>query len=44
VKSGGKNMLDPGSDTIRWCGLVEVGEILLDEVCHYGGGSLQNKM
>jgi hypothetical protein len=29
-------MLDPGSGTIRSCGLVGVGVALLEKVCHYG--------
>ena len=35
---GGLNMLGPGSDTIRKCGLVGVGVALLEEVCHCQGG------
>ena len=31
-------MLDPGTGAIRTCGLVEVGMILMEEVCHYGRG------
>jgi hypothetical protein len=33
-------MLGPGSGTIRKCGLVGVGVVLLEEVCHCGGGQL----
>jgi hypothetical protein len=35
---GGLNMLGPGGDTIRRCGIVRVGMALLEEVCHCGGG------
>ena len=35
---GGLDVLGPGSDTIRRCGLVGVSVALLEEVCHYGGG------
>jgi hypothetical protein len=31
-------MLDPGSGMIRRCGLVGVGVVLLEEVCHCGHG------
>ena len=31
-------MLGPGNGTIRRCGLVGVGVVLLEEVCHCGGG------
>ena len=33
----GLNMLGPGSDTIRSCGLVCMGVALLEEVCHCEG-------
>jgi hypothetical protein len=35
---GGLNMLDPGSGTIRRCGLFGIGVALLEDVCHCGGG------
>ena len=35
---GDLNMLDPGSGTIERCGLVGVGVVLLEEVCHCGSG------
>ena len=38
VKCGGLNMLYPGSDNIRRCGLVGVDVALLEEVCYCGGG------
>jgi hypothetical protein len=31
-------MLGPEGDIIRRCGLVVVGEALLEEVCHCRGG------
>jgi hypothetical protein len=31
---GGLNMLGPGNDIIRRCGLVRVGVALLEEMCH----------
>jgi hypothetical protein len=31
-------MPGPGSGTVRRCGFVRVGMILLEEVCHCGGG------
>lgn len=34
----GLNMPGPGSGTVRRCGFVRVGMILLEEVCHCGGG------
>jgi hypothetical protein len=36
--SYGLNMLDPGSDTIKRCGLVGVGVALLQEECYCGCG------
>jgi hypothetical protein len=38
INCGDLNMLGSGSDTIRRCGLIEVGVALLEEVCHCGGG------
>ena len=35
---GGLNMPRPRSGTIRKCGLVGVGVVLLEEVCHCGDG------
>ena len=33
-----KEMSPKGSNTIKSCGLVGVGMILLEEMCHCGGG------
>ena len=34
---GGLNMLGPGNDTIRRCGPLGMGVVLLEKVCHCGG-------
>lgn len=35
---GGWNMLGPGSSTIKSCGLVGIGVVLMEKVCHCGVG------
>ena len=35
---GGLNMLGPNNGIIRRCGLIGAGVVLLEEVCHCGGG------
>jgi len=37
-KTGGLDMLGPGSDTVSRDGLVEIGVALLEEVCLCGHG------
>ena len=37
-RCGGLNMVGPGSDATRRCGLIGIDVVLLEEVCHFGGG------